>query len=247
MTNLIRGEIIKNHKWTDRLFTLIINAPIKPFIAGQFTKLALKIDGKMIQKAYSYVNSPDSKKLEFYLVKIPNGILTSYLYKLQSGDSIFIKETASGFFTIKELPKCKTLWMLSTGTAIGPFLSILQCKKNLKKMEKIILVHAVRYEKDLTYLPLMKKLKKKYKGKLKIQTIISREKKTNSLHGRIPNLIDNGKLENSMNEKIDPTTTHVMICGNPKMIKDTKEILHKRNLTIHLRKKTGQITTEQYW
>lgn len=247
MNNFVKGRVIKNIKWTESLFTLIINAPIKPFIAGQFTKLALKIKGKIIQKAYSYVNSPESEELEFYLVKVKDGKFTPYLYNLKKNDSILIKKNSSGFFTTDNLPCCDLLWMFSTGTAIGPFLSILQSGKNLDKFKKIILIHAVRYEQDLSYTNLIKKLKEKYKKKLIVQKIISRENKKNLLFGRIPNLIENGELEKILNQKIDPSNSHVMLCGNPGMLEETKKILNKKGMKIHLKKKPGHITIEQYW
>ncbi|AMA64975.1 Ferredoxin--NADP reductase [Candidatus Arsenophonus lipoptenae] len=248
MTNWVKGKIIKNHKWTKSLFSLILEAPIKPFIAGQYAKLALEINGQRIQRAYSYVNSPFNNKLEFYLVNIKNGKLSPHLAELKYGDDIYITEKASGFFILEELPDCETLWMLSTGTAIGPFLSILQLGKNFMKFKQIILVHAVRYAKDLSYLPLMKILEKKYKNKLKIQTIISRENKIGSLTGRIPKLIENGQLEKETKAKIDPVTSHIMLCGNPGMIKDTQNLLKiQRGMNKRFNNKNGQISTEQYW
>ncbi|BGI50920.1 MAG: ferredoxin--NADP(+) reductase [Arsenophonus endosymbiont of Ceratovacuna japonica] len=248
MTNWVIGKIIKNHKWTDSLFSLILEAPIKPFMAGQFTKLALEINGKRIQRAYSYVNAPNNNQLEFYLINVPKGNLSPYLKELKFNDSIYISYEASGCFVLEELPCCEILWMLSTGTAIGPFLSILQFGQNLTKFKQIILVHSVRYAKDLSYLPLMKKLEKRYKGKLKIQTIISRENKIGSLTGRVTNLIENGQLEYIVKAKIHNSNSHVMLCGNPQMIKDTQNLLkNQREMNKYIRYKTGQITSEQYW
>ncbi|MGP1930700.1 MAG: ferredoxin--NADP(+) reductase [Arsenophonus sp. ET-YP4-MAG3] len=248
MANWVIGRVIKNKKWTNSLFSLVIRAPIKPFIAGQFTKLALEINGQRIQRAYSYINPPNDNQLEFYFVTVPEGKLSPHLKALKQDDFIYITENAAGFFILEELPDCETLWMLSTGTAVGPFLSILQFGKNLEKFHKIILVHAVRYTEDLSYFSLMKTLEKKYQGKLKIQTIVSREKKTNSLNGRIPALIENGQLEQSVKTKINPSTCHIMLCGNPQMVKDTKQLLKiQRKMNVHLSHKTGQITSEQYW
>ncbi|MGP1956512.1 MAG: ferredoxin--NADP(+) reductase [Arsenophonus sp. NC-PE1-MAG3] len=248
MPNWVTGKIIKNHKWTDSLFSLILEAPIKSFIAGQYAKLALEINDHRIQRAYSYVNAPNDKQLEFYLVSVPEGKLSPQFETLKPGDSIYITEEASGFFVLKELPDCEILWMLSTGTAIGPFLSILQLGENLARFKQMILVHAVRYAEDLSYLPLMKKLEKKYQGKLKIQTIVSREKKIGSLTGHIPALIESGQLEQVVKVKIDPSTSHVMLCGNPQMVKDTQQLLKtQRGMNKHLRRKAGQVTSEQYW
>ncbi|WP_348666429.1 ferredoxin--NADP(+) reductase [Arsenophonus symbiont of Ornithomya chloropus] len=248
MTTWIKGKIIKNQKWNNSLFSLIINASIEPFIPGQFAKLALEINGERIQRAYSYVNAPNEKKLEFYLIKIPSGKLSPHLAILNTGDSIYITKKSSGFFLLEKLPTAKNLWMLSTGTAIGPFLSILQFGKDLSRFYQIILVHAVRYSKDLSYLPLIKKLEKKYKGKLKIQIIVSRENITGALNGRIPKLIENGQLEKSVQTTINRSDSHVMLCGNPNMVKDTQNLLKmQRGMKKNLRTQLGQITSEQYW
>ncbi|WMY94927.1 MAG: ferredoxin--NADP(+) reductase [Arsenophonus sp.] len=248
MTTWIKGKIIKNHKWNNSLFSLIIHASIEPFIPGQFAKLALEINGERIQRAYSYVNAPNEKKLEFYLIKVPYGKLSPHLAVLNPGDSIYITKKSAGFFLLEKLPTSRTLWMLSTGTAIGPFLSILQFGKDLSRFHKIILVHAVRYSKDLSYLSLIKKLEKKYQGKLKIQTIVSRENIPGALKGRIPQLIENGELEKSVQTTISVSNSHVMLCGNPNMVKDTQNLLKiQRGMKKNLRSQTGQITSEQYW
>ncbi|KAA5754892.1 ferredoxin--NADP(+) reductase, partial [Klebsiella pneumoniae] len=112
--------------WTDALFSLTVHAPINPFTAGQFTKLGLEIDGERVQRAYSYVNAPDNPNLECYLVTVPQGKLSPRLAALKPGDEVQVVSDASGFFVLDEVPDCETLWMLATGTAIGPYLSILQ-------------------------------------------------------------------------------------------------------------------------
>lgn len=251
MNPWINAEVLQIKRWSNHLFSLILKAPIEHFHAGQFTKLALYNDNtnnKKIQRAYSYLNAPSEKNLEIYIVRVINGKLSNMLYNLQSGDKVFVKKYSFGFFTINEIPNCEKLWMFATGTGIGPYFSILKEGKNIDRFNHIILIHAVRYQNELVYLPLMKKLQKKYKGKLKIQTIISREENTNSLTGRIPFLLKNKILEKKIGLSIHPQTSHVMLCGNPLMVKDTYYFLKKnRNMIKHLRRKTGNITMENYW
>jgi ferredoxin--NADP+ reductase len=252
MNPWINAHILKNNKWTKSLFSLILNASISPFKAGQFTKLALEENNgsknKKIQRAYSFVNAPSDKNLEIYIVRVKNGKLSNLLYNLKPGDNVFIKKNAFGFFILDEIPTSEVLWMFATGTAIGPYCSILQEGKNLDRFKKIILVHAVRYKQELTYLPLMNKLYTKYKRKLKIQTIVSREIVHDSLCGRIPYLLKNKVLENKIGLEINLNNSHVMLCGNPSMVKDTYLFLKKdRFMQKHLRHKKGHITMENYW
>ena len=248
MANWVTGKVIQVRHWTDTLISLVVLAPIDKFTAGQFAKLALEIDGERIQRAYSYVNSPQDPNLEFYLVTVPEGKLSPRLAALTVGDELLVTEQASGFFVLEEVPSANTLWMLSTGTAIGPFLSILQLGDDLDRFENIVLVHAVRYARDLSYLPLMEQLAERYQGKLRIQTIVSRENHIGSLTGRIPALIESGALEKTVGLTISPEESHIMLCGNPEMVRDTQQLLKtQRDMRKHLRRKPGHITSEQYW
>ncbi|ARC53854.1 ferredoxin--NADP(+) reductase [Candidatus Riesia pediculicola] len=242
------GKITEKNSWENFLFSLSIEASVDPFIAGQFTKLALLVNGKFIQKPYSYVNPPNSKNLEFYLVNTQSIGLSKELFNLKIGDAIYVRKKSIGNLTLQKIPDRKVLWMLSTGTAIGPFLSILRFKNGLERFNKIVLVHAVRYSKDLNYLSLMKQLEKEYSGKLILCTVVSREKVQDMLFGRIPYLIQNGNLENFTEVNLDPKDSHVMICGNPEMIKDTIKILEKeKNLKKCSNEFINHITFEQYW
>jgi len=248
MAEWVNATVKEVHDWTESLFSITVNAPVDPFIAGQFAKLALEVDGERVQRAYSYVNAPGNKDLEFYLVTVPEGKLSPRLHALQPGQTLMITKEAAGFFVIDEVPDCKTLWMLATGTAIGPYLSILQEGKGLERFENIVLVHAVRYARDLSYLPLMQALEQRYSGQLRIQTVVSREETPAALTGRVPALIDSGELEAAVGLPITAQESHVMLCGNPQMVRDTQQLLKKtREMRKHLKRKPGHITSEHYW
>lgn len=248
MAEWVSGKVTKIEYWTDALFSLTVHAPVHPFTAGQFTKLGLEIDGERVQRAYSYVNAPNNPDLEFYLVTVPDGKLSPRLAALKPGDEVQLVSEAAGFFVLDEVPDCETLWMLATGTALGPYLSILQEGKDLERFKNLVLVHAVRYAADLSYLPLMLDLQKRYEGKLRIQTVVSRESLPGSLTGRIPALIESGALEDAAGLSMTAENSHVMLCGNPQMVRDTQQLLKdSRQMTKHLRRRPGHMTAEHYW
>ncbi|VFP83862.1 ferredoxin--NADP reductase [Buchnera aphidicola] len=248
MNKWLKIHLIELKKWKNNLFTLVIQAPINSFIAGQFTKLSyINSKKQRIQRAYSFINPPNNKNLEFYILLIQKGKLTPQLYDIYNHD-IFIAKNSFGFFTIEELPSKENIWMIATGTALGPYCSILQYENVLKKFNKIILIYAVKYSVDLNYLSLFKKIKKIYKDKIIIKIILSQEKNKKYLHGRIPDLINSGKLEKSIHEPLNADTSHVMLCGNPNMIQDTQKILFSlKNMKKHFRRNPGHITSENYW
>lgn len=248
MAEWVKGKVTHLEQWTDGLFSLTVDAAIDPFTAGQFAKLALEIDGERVQRAYSYVNAPCDANLEFYLVTVPEGKLSPRLNQLQPGAEVMVTKEAAGFFVLDEVPDCETLWMLATGTAIGPYLSILQEGKGLERFKNLVLVHAARYARDLSYLPLMQQLQQRYNGKLRIQTVVSREEVSGSLTGRVPALIEDGRLEAAIGLPLDAETGHVMLCGNPQMVRDTQQTLKElHGMRKHLRRKPGHITSEHYW
>ncbi|MGM0511098.1 MAG: ferredoxin--NADP(+) reductase [Pseudomonadota bacterium] len=248
MAEWVNGKVTGVQHWTDGLFSITVNAPIDSFTAGQFAKLSLEIDGERVQRAYSYVNAPSDPNLEFYLVTVPEGKLSPSLHQLQPGAEVMVTKEAAGFFVLEEVPDCDTLWMLATGTAIGPYLSILQEGKDLDRFNNLVLVHAARFARDLSYLPLMQQLQQRFNGKLRIQTVVSREEVAGSLTGRVPALLEDGRLEAAVGLTLDAETSHVMLCGNPQMVRDTQQMLkEKYQMRKHLRRKPGHITSEHYW
>lgn len=248
MAEWIQGEVVQVKYWNESLFSLIIHAPIAPFTAGQFTKLGLQIGDEIVQRAYSFVNPPTNPNLEFYLVEVTQGKLSRQLHSLQAGDEILITEQSYGYFVLDEIPDCQTLWMLATGTGLAPYLAILQHGQDLERFTNIVLIHATRYWQEQSYQTLRQTLQQQYQGKLRIQSVVSREIMPQALTGRIPALLESGELEKCIGLSISAETSHVMLCGNPDMVRDTTEWLkYKRHMQKHRRRKPGHITTELYW
>jgi ferredoxin--NADP+ reductase len=243
----IQGEVVEVQHWTDSLYSIKVNAPGVNFIAGQYTKLSLSINDEEIARPYSFVNSPNEEFLEFYSVSVPNGPLSSAMQVLKKGDYVNVGPYGNGFLILNEIPDIENIWMLATGTAIGPYLSILKTRDSWSKFKTVVLVHAVRYEKELTYQNTIEDIKKEYGDRFIYVSYVSRESTNSSLKGRIPQGIKDGSLEKKANVIINPNNTHVMICGNPEMLKDTSVELKKIGLKKHRRNSPGHITTENYW
>jgi ferredoxin--NADP+ reductase len=119
------GRVIENRPWTDSLFSLRVEAPRLPFEAGQFVRIALDIEGERVARPFSFVNPPADAVLEFYGVLVPEGPLSPRLARLAAGETLYIAPNPSGFLVLSEVPDAQTLWLMSTGTGIAPFLSIL--------------------------------------------------------------------------------------------------------------------------
>jgi len=245
--NWLQGRVLAQHRWTPRLFSLRVSAPALPFEAGQFAKLALDIDGERIARPYSFVNPPGAQDCEFYYSVLPEGPLSPRLAALAPGDAVWLGANPSGFLVLSEVPQAEQLWLLSTGTGVGPFLSILQTEAPWTRYRRVVLVHAVREAADLSYRDTMQELARQHAGRLLCLSVVSREEAPQSLRGRIPALLACGALESAAGCAISPDASQFMLCGNPQMVKDTIDVLAARGLKKHRRRDPGQITVENYW
>ncbi|AHK80464.1 ferredoxin-NADP reductase [Ectothiorhodospira haloalkaliphila] len=246
MAGWLTGEVVELKRWTQRLYSLRVEAPVDDFKAGQFNRLGVTIDGERVARPYSYVNAPDERPLDFYFITVPEGSLTNRLQELGPGDTVELMSRANGFFVMDEIPDADVLWMFATGTALGPYLSILKTEAPWQRFDKVVLVHAVRTAEELTYQETIQGFRDRG-SQFQFVPFVSREEVRGALPGRVPAAIENGLLERHTGLPLTPDVSQVMICGNPDMVADTSAVLKARGMTRNRRREPGHITTENYW
>jgi len=238
----LEAKVLENRHWTDALFSLRVEGPRLAFEAGQFVRIALDIGGERIARPFSFVNPPADPRLEFYGIVLPEGPLSPRLARLAPGDSLFVASNPAGFLVLSELPDRDSLWLMSTGTGIAPFLSILRTEAPWKRFRNVVLVHAVRHAAELVYRETIGQMKD-----LRYVPFVSRESAPGALAGRIPAAVTDGRLEAAAGLRLAPETSQVMLCGNPDMLKDTTAALVARGLRKHRRRNPGHISVESFW
>jgi ferredoxin--NADP+ reductase len=237
----LTGRVIENRHWTETLFSLRVEGVRLSFQAGQFVRIALEIDGQRVARAFSFVNPADDPVLEFYGVIVPEGPLSPRLAKLKAGDALYVAQNPAGFLVLSEVPDAETLWLVATGTGLAPFLSILRTAAPWRRFKHVVLVHAVRYANELTYKEVIRRTAARY------VTFVSREPAPGALAGRIPAAIADGRLESAAGLPLTPQSSHVMLCGNPQMLRDAAAVLAARGMRKHRRRVPGHITVESFW
>jgi ferredoxin/flavodoxin---NADP+ reductase len=235
------GRVIENRHWTDALFSLRVEAPRLGFEAGQFVRIAVE---QNIARPFSFVNPPEDPVLEFYGIVVPQGPLSPRLATLRPGERLLVAPNPAGFLVLSEVPDADTLWLVSTGTGVAPFLSILRTETPWRRFRNLVLVHAVRHARELVYQEMIRKIVKK--RSLRYVTFVSRETAQGSLSGRVPAAMRDGRLEAAAGLALDERA-HVMLCGNPEMLKDASGALVERGLRKHRRRSPGHITVESFW
>jgi len=228
-------RVLSVHHWTDRLFTFTTtrDAGLR-FSNGHFTLIGLKVDGKPLLRAYSIVSANYEDHLEFLSIKVPDGPLTSRLQHVQPGDAIVVGHKPTGTLLIDYLTPGKRLYMMSTGTGLAPFMSIVRDPATYERFEQVILVHGVREVDELAYhdllvehLPQHEFLGDMVRQQLRYYPTVTRESYRNM--GRITELVESGKLFTDLDvPPLDPAVDRVMICGSPSMLRDLKAALQSR-------------------
>jgi ferredoxin--NADP+ reductase len=244
------------YRWSDGLFTFTTSKPPGySFTAGQYARLGLADGNDIIWRAYSMTSAPSDDYLEFYGILVPGGLFTTKLKELRPGDRIWVEKQVYGFMTVDRFTDGDDLWMLATGTGVGPYISILRDPEVWGKFRNLNLVHCVRTEIELTYREELERLQQQppalidTPARLQIIQSTTREPSTlpGQLHGRITALLDSGALEEAASMPITEEASRIMLCGNPAMIEDTRKILHGRGLKPVRRLIPGQFVTENYW
>jgi len=146
-------RVLSVHHWTDRLFSFTTTRDTSlRFSNGHFTMIGLrKEDGKPLLRAYSIASANYEEHLEFLSIKVQDGPLTSRLQHIQVGDTIIVGRKPTGTLLIDYLLPAKRLYLLSTGTGVAPFLSIIRDPETYERFDKIVLAHGVRHINDLAY------------------------------------------------------------------------------------------------
>ncbi|MBL7667085.1 ferredoxin--NADP reductase [Moraxella osloensis] len=210
----------------------------------------IDLDGYVF-RAYSVASSPYDEFIEFFSVVIPEGEFTSKVNHIQVGDSLLLNTMPFGYLTLAryQLPLPNDLWLLATGTGLAPFLSILKTIEVWQQYQRIILVYSARTSQELAYQAEIDAIKSIYGDNgaaFVFLPIVTREADYAGEKARIPNLILSGKLTELVGQKLDKERSHVMLCGNPQMVEDTKEALKSIGLTMN-RRGEGNIAVENYW
>ncbi|WP_434777220.1 ferredoxin--NADP reductase [Neisseria sp. Ec49-e6-T10] len=239
---------VKNH--TPKHISFAITRPKNfRFSAGQFARLGFAQNNGFIWRAYSMVSAEYDDFLEFYAILIPGGPFSQHFETIKTGDTFLLEKIANGFFLPERFQDGQDLVMLSTGSGLAPFLSILKQPSIWSRFQNLSLVHCVSYISELVYQETIQELQqhelfKDMGAKLKYQPVVTREHHQNCLNERLPICIQNGELEKALEQTFNVHSTRFMICGNPQMVTDTHKVLMQKGFSLNRVKLPGQILLE---
>ncbi|UIN22951.1 ferredoxin--NADP reductase [Herbaspirillum frisingense] len=250
-------RLLSVHRWTDKLLSFRTTRPAGyRFTAGQFARLGLEIDGQIVSRAYSITSAEQEDQLEYYAIVVPGGQFTTRLAALQPGDPVWVEKLSYGFMTADRFVDGRHLWMLATGTGLGPYVSILQQPDVWQRFDELVIVHGVRQREELAYADKFEQLRQHasqqgWPARLQLLRCVTRDDVLPDapgwLAGRITKLLKEGRLEQATGLPLSVEQTRVMACGNPEMVTEVRELLRERGMGPLRRTGGGQFVTEDYW
>ncbi|NSL53952.1 ferredoxin--NADP reductase [Uliginosibacterium aquaticum] len=239
MSKLATETVTSVHHWNDTLFSFkTTRDPGLRFANGQFVMIGLQAEERPLLRAYSIASANHEEHLEFFSIKVPNGPLTSRLQHLKPGDEIFVSRKPTGTLIIDDLKPGRNLFLLSTGTGLAPFLSIIKDPETYERFDKVIVTHGVRSVSELAYAEMIERelpehefLGDYVRDKLLYYPTVTREPFRNQ--GRLTRLIESGQLCSDLGlPPLDAAHDRAMLCGSPAMLQDLAEMLDARGFKV---------------
>lgn len=239
--------------WNDHLFSFAVTRPASfRFRSGEFVMLGLPGEKRPVLRAYSIANASYADELEFLSIKVPDGPLTSRLCEIQAGDQLFLGRKPTGTLVADALTPGSRLFLLSTGTGLAPFLSIVRDPDIYDCFGQVVLAHSVRCVADLAY---RNELESQLAGDplvqdqalLQFQYVPTVTREPFHTTSRIGDLIDDGRLFGTLGgpAKLDPETDRVMLCGSMAMIRDISAKLDAMGFTEGSNARPGSYVIER--
>ena len=241
------AKVLTTHHWNEGLFSFTVERPSSfRFVSGQFVMLGLMVDGKPLLRAYSVASPMWEESLEFLSIIVPDGPLTSRLYKIQPGDEILLGGKPTGTLTLDALLPGKRLHLIGTGTGLAPWMSIIRDPEAYERFEQITVQHTVRQIQDLAYRDLLE-------SKLKDDPLVAEEAAKQLVYDcsvtKCPTWVDENRRITTRIESgdypLDPATDRVMLCGSMAMIKETGALLESLGFEEGAQSKPGTYVLER--
>lgn len=247
------GETVTSVKhWTEQLFSFRVTRPKSlRFRSGEFVMIGLPGDnGKPILRAYSIAAPVWDEELEFYSIKVPDGPLTSRLQNIQVGDQVIVRPKPTGTLVLDALLPGKRLFLISTGTGIAPFASVIRDPDTYAAYDEVILAHTCRTSDELAYgYDLMERafadplVGEDATDKLKHYATTTRE--ASAHEGRITDLMRSGKFYTDLNIAPLDVDDRLMVCGSMGLNQDVKDICIDAGLEEGSNSRPGQFVVEK--
>ena len=249
MTSINIEKVTDIHHWSEKTFSFKTTRKfLNEFKNGEFAMIGIEHEGKKLMRAYSFVSANYEDHLEFLSIKLKDGLLTSKLQNIEVGDEILVRDKSTGTLVIDDLLPGRNLYLISTGTGLAPFMSIIKDPKTYDRFDKVVLTHTVQYPQELAYRSDLESFNVKYEkvtqGRFLYFNTLTKAQWRHE--GRITNWIKNEKLTSEIGyEIIDAKSDRFMVCGSTALNSDLIEYFESMGMLKGNTKTPGEFLVEK--
>lgn len=250
-----RETVVSMHEWTPMLLTLrTTRDPEFSFVPGQYARVAvLDANGEAVWRPLSIVSAPHDEYfeyLEFLVLRVPEGEFSTALGGLRPGSPFLVEREPLGFMRVDQLQSGRDLWLIGSGSGLGPFVSMLRDPAIWRDFDRLVAVHSVRTAGELAYREELTHLATHGgagSAQLIYLPVVTREPGVTQLAERVTALLDDGRLEAAACCPIEAKNSRIIVCGNPELVHDLRQRLKARGFAASRRNAPGQMAFERYW
>ncbi len=231
-----------------------------PFLPGQFVAIGRILEHgpvdasgtsrTLVKRSYSIGSSADDRRaVQLFVVHVDDGEFTSWLFDQHEGARVWLAPKASGGFTLQGFERGKDLVLVSTGTAVAPYVSMIRTHRHAPPWRRVIVINGVRYAADLGFRDELEAAAAQ-DPQLIYLPMTTREPRDSAwagLRGRVGEALDPARFRALTGASLAPDTCHVYLCGNPSMIEELERALAARGFRKHTPRHPGTLHLEKYW
>lgn len=240
-----KAKIIFRKDHTEDLWSIRVRpeAPL-PFKPGQYVTLGIEEEGRVVERAYSICSSPHEPEVEFFFELVMRGRVTPPLYHRQVGDTLLMRRSAKGTFTLDGRSNHKHHLLVCTVTGVAPYVSMAralarEARQGRHPGSNLVVLQAASRSWEFAYRDELESLAQEFPW-FRYIPVVSRPWEDLEWRGEIGRVED--VLRKYIDElKLEPPCTTVYLCGHPQMIENGKGILRRRGFARE------SIRGEFYW
>ncbi|HEU4929925.1 MAG TPA: ferredoxin--NADP reductase [Candidatus Krumholzibacteria bacterium] len=226
-----------------------------PFHPGQFVAVGRIVESPpagrvLVKRSYSIGSSANRREsVQLFVVHVDDGEFTSWLFAQRVGARVWLAPKASGGFTLQGFERGKNLALVSTGTAVAPYVSMYRTYLDDPPWDRIVIINGVRFVADLGFREELDAAAARDSRLVYIPTT-TREPSGSpwiGLRGRVNDVMEPQQFRTLAGFDLVPSQCHVYICGNPSMIEDVEAMVVARGFKKHTPGHPGTLHMEKYW
>jgi len=213
--NMNSASVIEKKSLNSRVFSIKFTSNLT-WQAGQF----INIHTPHGERSYSIASIPEEGVIELHISKIPNGVVSNYLFKHAKVGGKFTISNANGECFYHPLINDKPLLLIGTGSGLAPLVGILKQAIKSKHKHDIHLYIAQGEPEFHYYQKQLNRLEKKH-DQVFIHYICRRNTKRINIESELGYTMRIGELEDMIKQDFNNLQPFgAFICGAPKMVRN---------------------------